>query len=190
MRRVPPLDRCERQLVRNEALRWHDHAWTVHAVSVMPDHVHILTTPLQASAGEWYALPEIMGRVKGRSAHLINKLRGRQGPLWLIESYDRIIRSGRDFAEKFRYIQSNAGVKGLTGPLEEYDGFWCEGMQTIPEEAKATPLCPLRIRGLTPPPPNLPLGKRIRADVLVKTRRRLPHWQIAGSTYFIEFGLR
>ncbi len=186
---MPPLDRYERQLVRDEALRWHNRAWTVHAVSVMPDHVHILATPLQASAGEWYTLPEIMRRVKGRSAYSINKLRRRQGALWLIESYDRIIRSGRDFDEKFRYIQSNAGVKELMGPLDEYDGFWCEGMATIPEE-KATPQCSLRPQPLKPAPRNLPLGERIRPDVLVKTRRRLPHWQVAGSTYFIEFGLR
>ena len=174
----------------NEVLRWHNRAWTVHTVSVLPDHVHILATPLEASPGEWCALPEIMRRVKGRSAYSINKLRRRQGPLWLIESYDRIIRSGRDFDEKFRYIQSNAGVKRLTGPLDAYDGFWCEGMETIPEEAKATPQSPLRPRPLKPPPRNLPLGKRIPPDALVKTRRRLPHWQVAGSTYFIEFGLR
>jgi len=37
---------------------------------------------------------------------------------------------------------------------------------------------------------NLPLGKGILPDALVKTRRRLPHWRVAGSTYFIEFGLR
>ena len=190
MRRVPPLDRSERRLVRDEVLRWHNRAWTVHAVSVMPDHVHILATPLEASRGEWYALPEIMRRVKGRSAHSVNKLRGRRGPLWLIESYDRIIRSGRDFDEKFRYIQSNAGVKPLAGALDEYDGFWCEGMETVPEEVKATAQCPLRPRPVNPPPRNLPLGKRIRPDALVKTRRRLPHWQVAGSTYFIEFGLR
>jgi len=190
MRRMAPLDRQERQLVRDEVLRWHTRAWTVHAVSVMPDHVHILATPLKASTGEWYALPEIMRRVKGRSAHLINKLRRRQGALWLIESYDRIVRSGRDFGEKFRYIQSNAGVKALTGALDEYDGFWCEGIETIPEEMKATPQRPLRPRPLDPLARDLPLGKRIRPGVLVKTRRRLPHWQVAGSTYFIEFGLR
>ncbi|HUU53678.1 MAG TPA: transposase [Armatimonadota bacterium] len=190
MSRVPPLDRCERQLVRDEVLRWHNRAWTVHAVSVMPDHVHILATPLEASEGEWSALPEIMQRVKGRSAYSINKLRRRQGSLWLIESYDPIIRSGRDFDEKFGYMQNNAGVKGLTGPLDEYDGFWCEGMEAIPEEKKATPHCPLRPRLLKPPPRNLPLGKRILPGALVKTRRRLPHWQVAGSTYFIEFGLR
>ena len=190
MRRVPPLDRHERRVVQDEVLRWHNRAWTVHAVSVMPDHVHVLATPLQASPGEWYALPEIMRRVKGCSAYSINKLRGRQGSVWLIESYDRIIRSGKDFAEKFRYIQSNAGVKGLTGLLDEYDGFWCEGMEATPEEMKAGPQCPLRPRPLDRPPQNLPLGKRIRSDVVVKTRRRLPHWQVAGSTYFIEFGLR
>lgn len=187
---MPVLNRSECRLVRNEVLRWHSRAWTVHAVSVMPDHVHILATPLEGSPGEWYALSEIMRRVKGRAAYEVNNVRRREGSLWLPESYDRIIRSNRDFNEKFEYIQSNAGVKGLMGPLDEYDGFWCETMQTIPEEAKASPQCPLRPRPIELPPPNLPLGKRIRPDAMVKTRRKLPHWQLAGSTYFIEFGLR
>jgi len=93
----------------------------------MPDHVHILATPLEASPGEWYALPEIMRRVKGRAAYEVNKLRGRQGSLWLTESYDRIVRSSQDFDEKFLYIQGNAGVKRLTGSLDEYDGFCLSG---------------------------------------------------------------
>lgn len=189
MKRMKPLDCTERQLVMNEVLRWHKRAWTLHAVSVMPDHVHILATPIEAFPGEWYSLSEIMGRVKGRTAYEINKLRGRRGPLWLIESYDRIIRNSRDFDEKFSYIQSNAGVKGLVGPMDEYDGFWCESMETIPEEAKASPAFPLRPRQPNAPLPHLPLGQRIAAGVLVKTRRRLPHWQLAGSMYFIEFGL-
>jgi REP element-mobilizing transposase RayT len=190
MGRLPPLERSERGAVRDEVLRWHKRAWIVHAVSVMPDHVHILATPLQASAAEWYALPEIMRRVKGRSAYLVNRARGRRGPLWLIESYDRIIRSSQDFDEKFRYIMGNAGVKGLTGPLDDYDGFWCESMETAPEEAKATRQRPLRPRRPEPAPRNIPLGRRIGPDGMVKTRRRLPHWQVAGSCYFIEFGLR
>ena len=190
MRLNSPLSPLERKLVINEVLRWHKRAWTVHTVSVMPDHVHILATPLEASPGQWYALSEIIRRVKGRSAYEINKWRGRKGSLWLIESYDRIIRSSRDFEEKFNYIQSNAGVQRLMGSLDEYDGFWCESMEAIPEEVKATPECPLRPRPPSPPPHDLTLGKCIPTESPVKTRRRLPHWQIAGSTYFIEFGLR
>ncbi len=192
MTHLAPLDRRERRLVLNEVLRWHRHAWTVHAVSVMPDHVHILATPLEGAPGEWYSLPQILGRVKGRASYEINRLRGRKGTLWLEESYDRIIRGSRDFDEKFTYILSNAGVAGLTGPLEEYDGFWCEGMAGIPEAAKATPECPLRPcppSSGPPPAPALSLRGSIRPDSLVKTRRRLPHWQMAGSSYFIVFCL-
>ena len=201
MAHIALLNRRERRLVRDEVLRWHQHAWTVHAVSIMPDHVHVLATPLEGAPGEWYALPQIMGRVKGRSSYEINRLRGRRGTLWQEESYDRIIRGSRDFEEKFTYILSNAGVAGLVGPLDDYDGFWCEGMQAIPEAAKATPERPLRPcppssgrAGFSPPRvdrvgarlgPPLSLRGSIRPDSLVKTRRRLPHWQMAGSSYFI-----
>jgi REP element-mobilizing transposase RayT len=186
---ITSLTPRERRLALDEVLRWHQRAWTVHAVSVIPDHVHILATPLEGTPGLWYALPQIMQRVKGRASYEINKRRGRRGTLWQDESYDRIIRGSRDFDEKYNYILSNAGVAGLVGPLEEYDGFWCEGMEEIPESAKATPERPLRPCPPAPPHSDLPLGKRVPPDVLLKARRRLPHWQLAGSTYFVVFCL-
>jgi REP element-mobilizing transposase RayT len=190
MPRLPDLSPVERRIVRDEALRWHRRAWRLHVVSAMPDHVHIIATPLEAVPGEWYSLPQIMRRVKGRSSYEINKLRGRRGHLWQDESYDRIIRRSRDFDEKYNYILSNAGVAGLVGPLEEYDGFWCEGIEPVPESAKATPERPLRpCLPDSHPYLDLPLGERIRAEEPVETRRRLPHWQVAGSSYLITFRL-
>jgi len=200
---MPPtrqLNRRERRLVRDEVLRWHHRAWTVHAVSVMPDHVHILGTPLEGAPGEWYALPDIMQRVKGRSSRGINRLRGRRGTLWQKESYDRMMRGDREFHNKYNYILSNAGVADLIGPLEEYDGFWCEGMEGIPEGAKATPDRPICSRPLPGAVAQAlacadttdlgrPLRKPLRPGTLVKTRRSLPHWQLAGSSYFIVFCL-
>jgi hypothetical protein len=182
------LTPAERRIVRDEAVRWHHRAWILHVISEMPDHGHVIATPLEAVPGEWYSLSQIMRRVKGRSSYEINRLRGRRGAVWQDESYDRIIRGSRDFDEKYDYILSNAGVAGLVQPLEEYDGFWCEGFEVRPESAKATPECPLR-----PCPPaaqqylDLPLGERLRAAEPMRTRRRLPHWQIAGSTYFVAF---
>jgi len=192
MGRIAPLSRGERRLVRDEVVRWHRHAWTVHAVSVMPDHVHLLATPLEGAPGEWYALPEIMPRVKGRSSREVNRFRGQRGSLWQEESDDRITRGDREFDSKYAYILSNAGVAGLIGPLEEYDGFWCEGMERVPEGAKAAPTRPLRPRppANVDPPPGPPLRQRIQSGAILKTKRRgLPHWQLAGASYFIVFCL-
>jgi len=53
----------------------------LHAFVVMPDHVHMLFTPLQNQEQEYYSLANIMNGIKGTSAHSVNKLLRRRGPL-------------------------------------------------------------------------------------------------------------
>jgi REP element-mobilizing transposase RayT len=57
----------------------------------MPDHVHLVFTPLvNAATNEIYSLAEIMGAIKGASAQLINRELGRTGRVWQTESFDRV----------------------------------------------------------------------------------------------------
>ncbi len=49
----------------------------------MPDHVHIIFTPLiNFEAMEACSLAEIMDAIKGASAHRINKALGSKGRVW------------------------------------------------------------------------------------------------------------
>ena len=98
----------------------------------MPDHVHILTRPLEKSTGQWHSLAVILRGVKRQSARAINRLRSRRGPLWQAESFDRIVRNQREFDEKASYILGNAVTAGLVDDGWLYDGFWCEGMSGMP----------------------------------------------------------
>jgi REP element-mobilizing transposase RayT len=50
----------------------------LHAAVVMPDHVHLLLTPLLDKNGT-ISIPKIMQAIKGTSAPRINKSRGRKG---------------------------------------------------------------------------------------------------------------
>jgi REP element-mobilizing transposase RayT len=95
----------------------------------MPDHVHVLATPLERGTDQWYPLSEILHNVKRRSARLINKARGQTGALWQSESHDRIMRDEAEFDEKANYILNNAAKRGLVEDPWEYDGFWCEEME-------------------------------------------------------------
>ena len=76
----------------------------MHAFVVMPNHVHLLFTPLINTEGEPYPLAQIMNPIKGSSSHSVNKLLKRRGFLWEPESFDRIIRSDGDFEAKMIYI--------------------------------------------------------------------------------------
>lgn len=118
----------ERAKVKQALLYWHRVKWHVHVLTVMPVHAHVLASPQQCSATEWYSLSSILHSVKRHSARQINLGRGRQGNLWQAETYDRIVRDEAEFDEKSQYILANALRRGLVEDPWEYDGFWCDAM--------------------------------------------------------------
>jgi REP element-mobilizing transposase RayT len=95
----------------------------MHAFVVMPDHVHMLFTPLIDETGNDYTLKKIMNGIKGASSHRVNKLVGRRGTLWEPESFDRILRSSGDFEYRMIYIIENPIAAGLAKEPDEYPWF-------------------------------------------------------------------
>jgi REP element-mobilizing transposase RayT len=98
----------------------------MHAFVVMPNHVHLLFTPLINTEGEPYPLAQIMNPIKGSSSHSVNKLLKRRGFLWEPESFDRIIRSDGDFEAKMIYIIGNPLSAGLCRNPDDYPWLWRE----------------------------------------------------------------
>ena len=94
---LPP---AARSIALNHCLFDNGRKIQLHAAVVMPDHVHLLFTPLQETEDKWFSLAEIMNGIKGASSHRINKLLQRRGTLWLDESFDRLMRSSDEFGEK------------------------------------------------------------------------------------------
>lgn len=121
----------------------HDNGRTIrlHAVVVMPDHVHLLFTASRDAEGGTFTLPKILKAMKGTSARSINKLLGRCGPVWQDESFDHVVRGDESFAETVDYIRQNPVRKGLVAKPEDYPWLWVEpgvcGADTpVREEAK------------------------------------------------------
>jgi REP element-mobilizing transposase RayT len=94
----------------------------------MPNHVHLLFTPLGNECGDPFSLAEIMKGIKGTSSRNINKLMKRKGQLWQDESFDRIMRTG-EFQSKLAYIISNPINAGLTSKPGEYQWEWIQESQ-------------------------------------------------------------
>ena len=76
-----PLPEAARDIVLSACHHWHGTRIRVHIVCVMPDHVHALMEPLEASLGEYHDLFRVLHSIKTYSARECNKLLGRQGPL-------------------------------------------------------------------------------------------------------------
>ena len=101
----------------------------LHAVVIMPDHVHLLFTPLRNQDGWPYPLPKILKLIKGTSARDINKLHGSYGPVWQDESFDHVLRSQESLKEKINYIRMNPVRAGLVQTPEDYKWLWVESGQ-------------------------------------------------------------
>ena len=90
----------------------------------MPDHVHLLLTPLTDELGWPYPLPRIMKLIKGTSARSVNQLLATAGPVWQEESFDHVLRSDENFADTVEYIRQNPVRKGLVARAEDYPWLW------------------------------------------------------------------
>ena len=90
----------------------------------MMDHVHLLLSPLRGNDGWPFPLVDILQCLKGATAHRINKLLHKSGPVWEEESFDHLLRSDESLKEKCEYIRQNPVAAGLVGRPEEYPWLW------------------------------------------------------------------
>jgi REP element-mobilizing transposase RayT len=95
-------------LVEAALLHFDGRRYRLAAWVVMPNHVHLLLTPLSG-----YTLSSIMHSLKSYTAGEANKLLRRQGALWQEEYFDRYIRDARHYAQTVAYIEANPVKAGL-----------------------------------------------------------------------------
>ena len=75
----------------------------------MPNHVHLLMSPL-------VAVSKIVQSLKRFAAREGNRMLGLTGQLfWQDESYDRLVRSPTEMERIVHYIESNPVTAGLAG---------------------------------------------------------------------------
>ncbi len=111
----------ERSLVLDSCFHFNNERATVHLVTVMPDHVHILITPNKIGADEWYPLQDIIHSIKSYTANEINRSRNDSGSFWQAEYFDRIVRDEDEFREKWNYMLNNPVKGGLCDQPSEYE---------------------------------------------------------------------
>ena len=93
--RIPEV----KALVEADLLKFDGDRHRLEEWVVMPNHVHVLVTPLGL-----HTLTEIVHGWKSFTAHAINRLLGRKGALWQKEYFDHIVRSADDMTRFRNYI--------------------------------------------------------------------------------------
>ena len=121
-----PLSPAARSLVLEHCLNGNHRTMHLHAAVIMPEHVHLLLTPLRRADGWPFPLQDILKLIKGPAARRVNQLTGTHGALWQDESFDHVLRSNESFDEKLEYIRQNPVRRGLVAEPEEYPWLWAE----------------------------------------------------------------
>ena len=84
-----------------------EHEWTIHALEVMPDHVHLFI-----ESDPIYSVAEIVNRLKGASSRILRSefpaLRTRLPTLWSRSYYAGTVGAVSDAVVR-RYIESQKG---------------------------------------------------------------------------------
>lgn len=140
------LPETARELVLAHCLHGHEVKFQLHGAVVMPDHVHLIFSPLPDQHGNIFGLAEIMNDIKGASAHSINKMLNRRGRVWQREYFDRVLRSDETIHSKVQYICENPVRHGLVTSGDDWPWIWREWVEG---------------KDVAPPPPAVPLAHEI-----------------------------
>ena len=100
----------EQALLYFDGTRYRLQAWVV-----MPNHVHVLITPL----GEW-TLSQITQVWKSYTARKANIALRSHGKFWAPEYFDRVIRDEVHYANVVAYIAANPVKAGLCKKPEDW----------------------------------------------------------------------
>jgi REP element-mobilizing transposase RayT len=123
---LPPT---ARDIVLQACLYFNGTKIDLRATVVMPDHVHLIFIALRDETGECFSFAEILGSIKGFSAHSINKVLRRRGSVWLDESFDHVVRCEEKFEQKIEYVRQNPVRRGLVRTPEQYRWLWVKVAQ-------------------------------------------------------------
>lgn len=97
-----------------EALHHRDgKQYRLIAYCVMPNHIHVVFTPLQGEDSEPIALETIMHSYKRYTAQQANKILHREGEFWQHESYDHVTRDADELGRIVAYVAENPVKAGF-----------------------------------------------------------------------------
>lgn len=99
---------------------WRDaDAWLVGRYVLMPDHIHLFCAP-----ATYPATPLRQWMFRWRAAVTRNWPRPAEKPIWQKDFFDRQLRSGESYSEKWTYVWNNPVRAGLAKYPEEWR---CQG---------------------------------------------------------------
>ncbi len=107
-------------LVQSALLHFHEQRYHLHAWCVMPNHVHVVVTPLAE-----HGLSDILHSWKSYSSKKANALLGQSGPFWERESFDHLCRTPQQVQWFVQYTEQNPVQAGLCHSAQDWPFSSC-----------------------------------------------------------------
>jgi putative transposase len=108
------------EIVFQSLLFNHGRQYDLHAFCIMSNHVHVLLTA-KKGAPELYRM---MQAHKSFTAVMANRILGRSGKFWELESYDHLVRNNKSFQRILWYILNNPVKAGLVKHWRDWPNSW------------------------------------------------------------------
>jgi REP element-mobilizing transposase RayT len=104
-----------------ESLHYRDgKVYELIAYCIMPNHEHVVFTPLKEEREKYYSLSKIMHSLKRHTANEANLILDREGEFWQHENYDHFARDERELERIVKYVLYNPVKSGL---VENWRGW-------------------------------------------------------------------
>ncbi len=101
-------------------------SYELEAFCIMPNHLHLVFTPLRKDDGTYHALSTIMHSLKLYTGRQANDILKREGQFWQHESYDHVIRDEAERKRIINYTINNPVKAGLVDHWEEWPWTHCK----------------------------------------------------------------
>lgn len=103
-----------------------DRVYDLDAFCIMPNHVHVVFTPLLKADGTYHAMSAIMHSLKRYTARQANLMLGRGGDFWQHENYDHVVRDEAEWHRIITYVLNNPVKAGLVKQWDEWPWTYCK----------------------------------------------------------------
>ena len=98
----------------------HGRVYHLNAFCIMPNHGHVVFTPLAKEDGTCHSLAAIMHSLKRHTARQANLILGREGDFWQHESYDHVVRDLEEYQRIVAYVLNNPVKAGLVREWQDW----------------------------------------------------------------------
>jgi len=122
------------QIIADKIHQYDGKYYDLLAYCIMPNHVHlVIDTSVQIrdlkeceiNATNYKQLDAIMQLIKGGSSFEINKVLGRKGRFWQLESYDHYVRSAEELSRIIWYVINNPVKSRLVVDWTDFAFTYC-----------------------------------------------------------------